>query len=185
VRRTRRDDARSRGQEEIALRQAVRLVIEELGEAKTTIEQAVSSRTWWKPPRQLSTGTYSEYRHVLAGQFGSPITWSVVSSAYDVMNRLNWKSRERWEAAELRNHQRSASAAQTHDPQLGRIWPTDATRDGWRTVRVAIGALESEIDLMGPASRMLGEVCDQENALWPHGDGDEFTGTEDEWYGRV
>jgi len=147
-----------------ALRLAARLVMEELAEANTLIEQAARTGRYWRAPRQIPTETWNQYRTDLAIAIEVPLDWRIVTAAYDALNNLNWTVQ----------HRRTSD--QTVDgARLGVfINADDHTRDVWRSVRQAIGVLERIIGVMGPASRVLGEEDERERGLWPHGDGDDF-----------
>jgi hypothetical protein len=154
-----RDSAQKREARELRL--ATRLVIEELADAQNLLEGAVREVAYWRPPRQLSTSVWTEYRAVLAAHVDSPWTWRVITIAFDEVNRLNWLVGTRF---------RSLPPLSGHAQQV-EVATDDDTRQAWRAMRAGIGELEKLIGVMGPASRMLGEVEEREDQLWPGGSG--------------
>jgi len=160
----RRERDAAQGREKRALRLSVRLVMEELAEALNLIEKAARSGRYWPMPREMPTGTWSEYRTDLAAAIDGPLDWRILTMAYDAINNLNWTVQ----------HRRFSD--QTVDGARLGVWvnPEDNTRQVWRAVRQAIQVLEQTIGVAGPASRMLGEPGDVERQCWPHGDGEDF-----------
>lgn len=164
---------RARGKREIAaeerrqardIRLAVRLVAEELAESMSLIETAAQTHRYWIGPRDLPVTTWVQYQTDIAAQIESPIDWRLITAAYDAINNLNW----------IVQHRRVTDQTVDTTIQGAPVWPKEETRETWRQIRAAIGALERAIGVMGPASRMLGEVEAVERTLWPHGDGEDF-----------
>ena len=71
------------------LKEAARLVDEELRDATDLIRNAVYQGRWWAPPRKLSTDVYSRYRSVLAVSLDDA-EWTDVSLAFQELNGINW-----------------------------------------------------------------------------------------------
>jgi RNA-splicing ligase RtcB len=162
--RAKRESAANEERQAQALRLAVRLVTEELAESTSLIEAAAKSRRYWVAPRQLPAATWREYRTDIAVAIESPLDWRFITSAYDGINNLNW----------IVQHRRNTDQS-VETPVLGaRVSEDDHTREVWRGIRQAIGALESTIGVTGPASRVLREPEDAEREYWPHGDGSDF-----------
>jgi hypothetical protein len=147
-----------------ALRLATRLVIEELAEAKSLIQNAAKSFRYWPAPRQIPTTTWTQYRTEIATAIDSPLDWRFITTAYDAINNLNWTVQHRRETTTLVDDHRLGAA----------VHALDNTREAWRAVRQAIATLEQTIGVMGPASRALREPEDAEQEFWPFGDGDDF-----------
>ncbi len=149
------------------LRLATRLIIEELADSMTLVEEAVRVRTYWAAPRQLSTAVWTEYRIALAKQVESPLTWRIITTAFDQVNRLNWLVGYRAQQTRVRAERRAR--LRIIPLFLGAIPVTDGdeTRQAWRAMRAGIRELEQLTAVMGPASRMLGEEGDFEAKLWP------------------
>ncbi len=146
------------------VRLAVRLVIEELAESLALIEGAATSRRYWVGPRQLSTGTWNDYRTGIAAMIESAVDWRRVTAAYDAINNLKW----------VVDHRRRTSRDKFGPTEGFWIEPQDRTREAWSTVRLAIETLERTLDISGEASRAVGEGEALAGRLWPHGDGDDF-----------
>jgi hypothetical protein len=161
ARRERTADERRQARE---LRLAARLVMEELAEAISLLQNAAKSSRYWPAPRQIPTSTWNQYRTHIGAAMDSPLHWRFITSAYDALNDLNWTVQHRRETTTL-----------VDDHRLGAsVSPLDNTRETWRAVRLAIETLERSIDVMGPASRVLREPDDAEREFWPLGDGEDF-----------
>ncbi len=72
------------------LKEAARLVDEELRDATELIRNAVYQGRFWAPPRRLSGDVYTRYRHVLAVNLEDE-AWTHISLAVQELNRLNWE----------------------------------------------------------------------------------------------
>jgi hypothetical protein len=151
-------------QEARELQLAARLVMEELAEAGSLIENAATSSRYWPAPRQIPTNTWNQYRTSIAAAINPPLHWRLITSTYDALNDLNWI---------VQHHRESTTLVDDH--RLGvRVSPLDNTREAWRAVRQAIQTLEQTIGVLGPASRVLREREHAEREFWPFGDGDDF-----------
>lgn len=71
------------------LKEAARLVDEELRDATDLIRGAVWQGRWWPSTRQVSAAVYTRYRSVLALALDDD-PWAAVSSAFQELNRVNW-----------------------------------------------------------------------------------------------
>lgn len=162
--RSRRERDAQEKQDARELRQSVRLVTEELAEAKRMIEKAAKARRYWPSPRMMPTDTWNRHRSDIAAAIESPLYWRFITAAYDAVNELNWTVQHRRNTTTL-----------VDDHRLGaHVEAADNTRETWRTVRQAIQALEETINVQGPASRILREAEDAEREYWPFGDGNDF-----------
>lgn len=162
--RTRREKKAEERAEQRAKQLSVRLVMEELAEAQSLIFDAAESGFYWVAPRVLPTNTWNDYRTDIATVLDAPLSWRMVTAAYDSINNLNW----------IVGHRR----ATTQDSEAGvrgvRLEAEDETRAAWRSIRLAIETLEGTLHVSGPASRVMREREDVEREYWPHGDGDDF-----------
>lgn len=91
----RRREEREREQGELVrareMKEAARLVDEELRDATEVLRDAIYQARWWPARRQLSSGVYARYRHVLAFHLDDA-AWSDVSLAYQELNKANSES---------------------------------------------------------------------------------------------
>jgi hypothetical protein len=153
-------------------------VIEELADNETLLRASVRAWRYWSPERQLSTAVWTEYRGTLAQVIESPLSWRVITAAFDAANRMNWRCRDRWQAARWAAQSGPgfglADFAAMDAPVVARIHPEDETRAAWRAMRAGIRELEGIIDVTGPASRILREGEEIEQEYWPYGDGADF-----------
>jgi hypothetical protein len=138
--------------------------MEELAEAASLIEGAARSGRYWPQPRALPTETWNQQRNVVAESIDAPLSWRMVTSAYDAINNLNW----------IVDHRRHHSQEVDVPVEGARVTEHDCTRDAWRAIRLAIATLEQTIGVQGPASRVMREAEDAEAEYWPHGDGEDF-----------
>jgi hypothetical protein len=84
-----REERRAEDRQQRELRQAVRLVSDELLGAITTITLARESEYWWSlPPTDLPTAAWSRYRSTLADLL-EDAPWKRLTSAYDELHQLN------------------------------------------------------------------------------------------------
>jgi hypothetical protein len=148
------DEAEQR-RAESELRQAARLILEELAEVEQAIQSTAKTQlTWRSGERQLPAFAWSDHRHVLAAQVPDD-AWRLVAAAYRSVNELNW-----------------------HVIGLQREFKTDGPvhfidkswlQQPFRTIRVAIERLD---DLVGPKAGIYaysGYVSTEEleELLWP------------------
>jgi len=88
--RRKHDRQREQQVEERDLKEAARLVDEELRDAVGLIGDAIYEGRWRASQRVLSASVYTAYRSVLAISL-SDAAWSDVSRAYQEFNRVNWE----------------------------------------------------------------------------------------------
>ena len=99
-RRVSRDEARSQQQEGRELRRAARLVLEELGNRASEVEEAIANGHWWPAERQLSTAEWNKWREPLALLLDDSEAWDEIQLAFRDFDRLNWQHREERTAAD-------------------------------------------------------------------------------------
>ena len=90
-RRERRQRDQEKDQRDRDLKEAARLVDEELRDATDLLRTAIYGSRWWPGPRQLSSDVYTRYRHILALYLDDSPS-ADVSHAYQELNRVNWVS---------------------------------------------------------------------------------------------
>jgi hypothetical protein len=77
-----REHSATRERQARELRLAVRLVMEELAESTSLIEDAAKTRRYWIAPRRLPTGTWNKYRTEIADAIDSPLDWRLITTGY-------------------------------------------------------------------------------------------------------
>ena len=80
-----RDEQRRRRQ----LKEAARLVDEELRDATELIRDAVYQGQFWAAPREISASDYKAYRHILAVNLDDD-AWTDVSLGFQQIYQVNW-----------------------------------------------------------------------------------------------
>jgi hypothetical protein len=76
------------------LRQAIRLVSEELLNISVEIELALEDRQWWaNPPFELGQDLWHEYRPVLADLVDNDQNWDIITSVYNTIADFNVRLR--------------------------------------------------------------------------------------------
>jgi hypothetical protein len=88
-RKEQRVDKKEQQEQERELRQAGRLVYEELNNAWIVLRQTKETEVWWStPPYDLELSAWDKYKEELAGRLDKD-TWSEVTSAYTGMAYFN------------------------------------------------------------------------------------------------
>jgi hypothetical protein len=95
MRRARREQQREDERRAAEVWLAVRLVAEELSEAKRIIAETAKAGHHWRAGRQLSNALWVEHRPALAARFPGRADWRSITSAFKELNRLNWLVNER------------------------------------------------------------------------------------------
>jgi hypothetical protein len=84
-----REKKANAAREEADLREAGRLVLEELAEIDSALQQAIRTGFTWPADRQLPAFAWREHRTVLARHLPLP-SWRWVGAAYTSANEANW-----------------------------------------------------------------------------------------------
>ncbi len=153
-RRASRERKKAADQTTAELRQAVRLVIEELADAERLLTEAVRTGRYWGSERWLSTDVWTTYRATLAVAIDDSVCWRIITSAFDTVNEINWRMRGLYAASPPR------------PGYVELVSGGDGTLDDWRSIRAGIDALEGTIGVQGPASRLLRDAAEIETDLW-------------------
>jgi hypothetical protein len=128
------------------LRQAVRILLEELSRDIAAISHAARMGGTWSAERTLDTHGWESYRDFLAGRL-SDRAWMWAATAYSAVDRVNDRVQD------LR-------ASPTY-------WDVDWLRDQFVTIFDAMPVIESELGSMAGIYRYTGYVGADE--LWPKG----------------
>jgi hypothetical protein len=154
--RTRRDrDAETERAAE-AMREAGRLVAEELREAERQIESAARRGRYWPGLVALPTIGWETYRTVLARQLG-PADWGTLADAFDHVMRLNRSVNER-RGRIVTVESRTMGEPVSDDDDLPEVWSA---------VRYAIWALDAEVGIPRKVEHYLEESRKRSLELWP------------------
>lgn len=141
---------------ENVLREAGRLVAEELREAERLVEQAARRGRYWPGLRQHPTATWNAYRPALAVNIAAAADWASITVAYDSINQLNWTISER------RGRMVTVASRTEGDP----VEPEDRLREVWEQVRHALWVLDSEVGIPVSVERHLEQSEERARELW-------------------
>jgi hypothetical protein len=141
--------AREQAREDRELRQAVRLIVEELLYARGVVKAALRRETYWDPSdRQLPASVWEQKRAVVAAQAGSSDSWRLAADAYSRLDELNWEARQ---AKEADDEERGRLLQDVDEPSeaealLSELEPQRVDervlRDGLEVIDAAIEGLE-------------------------------------------
>jgi hypothetical protein len=151
--RAKRDETANAAREDADLREAGRLVLEELAEVDGALQQAVRTGFTWPADRQLPAFAWSEHRAVLARHLPLP-SWRWVGAAYTSANEANWRVVQLQRDAVRLHRQSGMKFTPFHsegDVEGAAVQFEDKEwlREPFRTVRQAMAELDN---LIGPSA---------------------------------
>jgi len=129
-RRDARDEKRNTERDEREVREAARLVLEELAEIDEALQQAIVSGYTWPADRQLPAFAWREYGAVLAVHL-PPAAWRWIGAAYSSANKANWH------VIQLQREDETEDSVE--------YGHNDWLREPFRTVRQAMEELETAV----------------------------------------